>query len=191
MTGQITLTAQRIRSVTLVVVIVMTALGAAACLPIPRLGEKPQEKCSREFFLWSNDAPLGPSADFFRVADELAATAGITTSLDDIARRAGWSPSGRWDRLIYIAMSSDSSVLNAAAGTTNICYRGFSTSDPDRGSDGYYVFFNGPNPVQTAGAGSQPVIAPDEIAALGRDETLYSDTSIKRPVLRRVIAGGQ
>lgn len=178
---------RRIRQVAWWPVIGLLAMSVAGCLPLPRPDDEPGRECTRQFHLWSNEQPLGPTADFLEVAEELAATPGATTSLDEIARQAGWS-GGPWDRVVVVAGGTSSADLNELAGTTGVCFDGFGSSDPDSGFDGHYVFFDGPHPRQAAGAGSRPVIDTDGHPLVRRDDPLVSDTTLKMPVLRPVPA---
>ncbi|MEO9328557.1 hypothetical protein [Gordonia aurantiaca] len=165
------------------------AVFSSACIPRPDTGGGPhQASCSSEFALRSNEQPLGSTADFLRVAEEMAVAAGTTTSLDEIARSARW-PDGRWDRVVMIGGSSTSADVNELAGTTGICFHGLGSGDYDSGFDGYYVFFDGPTPRQSAPTGSRPVIVTDASPVVDRDQPLVSDTTVKRPVLRTTPAG--
>ncbi|MFE0752229.1 hypothetical protein [Gordonia sp. NPDC058843] len=171
------------------ILIGFVAASSVGCLPLPHPRDAPKEECAREFHLWSNDQPLGPSDEFLRVAREIAATPGAVTDLDKVSRRAGWS--GRWDRVVVVGGSTSSADLNELAGTTGICFDGFNGGDSDSGFNGHYVFFDGPHPKQAAGAGSRPVIDTDGHPLVWRHDPLVSDTSLETPVLRLVTAETQ
>ncbi|MDS1113643.1 hypothetical protein RD149_07675 [Gordonia westfalica] len=177
----------RVRRVALTTIIGCLAMSSVGCLPLPKPSEAPKEKCTSEFHLWSNEEPLGTTAGFLRVAEEMAATPGATTNLDEISRRAGWSEAS-WDRVLLVSGGTTSADLNELAGTIGICFDGFGSSDPDSGFDGHYVFFDGPTPRQTAPAGPRPVIETGESPVIRRNEPLVSDTSLKMPVLHPVTA---
>ena len=169
----------------------MASLCAATtgCLAIPRVGDDPQVECTRHFDLDSTAEPLGSSEAFIGAAEGFAAATNTSPTLNDIAHSAGWRHDG-WDRLLKIGDHNQSEDVNVYAGTSGICFAGFVSSDPDRGgSDGWYIFFHGPDPVQTIRWGYDAVIDTDGNPVLGRDERLSPDQTVTPPVLRRTNSG--
>lgn len=144
----------------------------------------PTMQCEVEFRIDDNIQPLGPSEQFRLAASKLAAARPTaTTTLDEVSREAGWT--GRWDRVIQASDNTDSETINAAAGTTGVCFLGISRSDPDFGAQGDYIFFDGPRPVQTMyWDGSTEIMrALGASPSIQRDEPLTAETDSDPPML--------
>lgn len=179
----------RVAAVATAVLAIATVSGCAGISPIGRTTT--EENCVTRFEVHENPQPLGSSEKFRRAATELADAGTASTTLGEVAQKAGWR--GTWDRMLPIDDSATSNDINAMAGTSGICFLGIHESDPDSGTRGWYIFFNGQQPVQSmywdwySGFVRLDRDAPSTVQ---RDEPLTASTEFDPPELVTTTGGG-
>lgn len=108
--------------------------------------------CSAEFDIRTGPAMLGSAERFIAAARTAAQTPGLRITIAEVASRAGWS--GEWDHMLEVIDGISDAEINAAAGTSDICYhpvrREWGSGGRNESVSGAYVFFANGRPVQSA-----------------------------------------